>query len=132
MRQWFYQTCTEYGWYQSSGSKLQPFGTKFPADLYINACKDAYSDALTSAAIHENVAATNEFFGALNPGTDNVYFTHGQLDPWRAMGLQEEGKATILPEYAHCMDFGSISKSDSAEMIASKEKIAELVRTWLK
>lgn len=60
-----------------------------------------------------------------------MYFTHGQLDPWSAMGLQE-GKATILPEYAHCMDFGSISSADSSEMKASKEKIAELVRTWVK
>ncbi|KAL5290289.1 hypothetical protein ACFFRR_009935 [Megaselia abdita] len=132
MRQWFYQTCNEYGWYQTSGSKLQPFGTKFPEDLYINACKDAYSEYFTKNTIYENIAATNEFFGALNPGTDNVYFTHGQLDPWRAMGLQEEGKATVIPEHAHCMDFGSISDSDTAEMKASKVKVAELVRTWLK
>lgn len=132
MRQWFYQTCNEYGWYQTSGSKDQPFGTKFPADLYINVCKDAYSEAYTNKAINDKVDATNEFFGALNPGTNNVYFSHGQLDPWRSMGLQEEGKATILPEYAHCMDFGSISDSDTAEMKASKEKVAELVRTWLK
>lgn len=42
-----------------------------------------------------------------------------------------EGKAAILPEYAHCKDFGSISKNDSAEMKASKEAVAELVRKWV-
>lgn len=132
MRQWFYQTCNEFGWYQASGSKSQPFGTKFPVDLYINVCKDAFGEEFTRKTIFEAVDATNKFFGALEPETDNVYFTHGQLDPWRSMGIQEEGKATILPEYAHCTDFGSISKSDSDEMKASKEKIAELVRIWLK
>lgn len=132
MRQWFYQTCNEYGWYQSSGSKLQPFGSKFPADLYINACRDAYSEAFTNKTIYNNAEETNKYFGGLDPDTSNVYFTHGQLDPWRAMGLQEEGKATIIPEHAHCTDFASISSSDSKEMKASKEKIAELVRIWLK
>ena len=132
MRQWFFQTCNEYGWYQSSGSKLQPFGTKFPSDLYINACRDAYSIDFSSPNIYDNVEETNEFFGGLNHDTSNVYFTHGTLDPWSAMGVQEQGQATLLTDYAHCMDFGSISSSDSDEMKKSKEKIAELVREWLK
>lgn len=131
VRQWTYQTCNEFGWYQTSGSKLQPFGTKFPVDLFINACKDAFKTDFTNFVLQQNTEKTNQLFGGLDPGTDNVYFTHGQLDPWRAMGLQEEGKATILPEYAHCKDFQSINDKDSNEMKASKEKIADLVRKWV-
>lgn len=29
-RLWFYQTCTEFGYYQSSDSKQQAFGNMFP------------------------------------------------------------------------------------------------------
>ena len=29
-RQWLYQTCTEFGYYQSTDSKQQVFGTLFP------------------------------------------------------------------------------------------------------
>ena len=29
-RPWFYQTCTEFGWYQSSSQKSHPFGSTFP------------------------------------------------------------------------------------------------------
>ena len=29
-RPWFYQTCTEFGWYQSSSQKGHPFGSTFP------------------------------------------------------------------------------------------------------
>lgn len=37
-RQWFYQTCAEFGWYQTSGSRFQPFGSNFPVELDINWC----------------------------------------------------------------------------------------------
>ena len=43
-RQWFYQTCAEYGWYQSSGSDDILFGSNFPAELQVQLCKDIYSD----------------------------------------------------------------------------------------
>ncbi|XP_036347129.1 uncharacterized protein LOC118756474, partial [Rhagoletis pomonella] len=131
MRQWIYQTCNEYGWYQTSGSQNQPFGTKFPVTLYIQMCQDLYGEQFTNEFINNQVAATNELFGGLEPNVENVYFTHGQLDPWRAMGIHDEEQATILPLYAHCKDFGSISDSDTAELRASKLKIAELVRKWL-
>lgn len=45
IRQWFYQTCTEFGWYQTSASEKQPFGTNFPIDLYLNLCKDMFGDS---------------------------------------------------------------------------------------
>lgn len=130
-RQWYYQSCNEFGWYQTSGSKRQPFGTKFPLDLFTNICRDAYDINFTNLAIQNKIEETNRFFGALNPGTENVYFTQGQLDPWRCVGLQEEGKATIIPEYGHSMDLRSISEEDSEEMKASKEAVAELVRKWV-
>ncbi|XP_064550582.1 putative serine protease K12H4.7 [Drosophila montana] len=132
MRQWIFQTCNEYGWYQTSGSSAQPFGTKFPVALYTTMCADLYGAQFTNSFIESRVAETNEYFGGLTPNVQNVYLTHGQLDPWRAMGIQDEEQATIIPEHAHCKDFGSITADDTAEMRASKERIAELVREWLK
>jgi len=43
VRQWFHQTCTEYGYYQTSSNK-SIFGTLFPLDYYINLCFDLYGD----------------------------------------------------------------------------------------
>ncbi|XP_055921973.1 putative serine protease K12H4.7 [Eupeodes corollae] len=131
MRQWYYQTCNEYGWYQTSGSSAQPFGSKFPEDLYIATCNDVYGTQFTNETIYKNVDNTNKYFGGLNPNVENVYITHGQLDPWSAMGITDSDKATVIPLYAHCKDFGSISSSDTSEMQASKLKIAQLVREWL-
>ncbi|XP_012156539.1 putative serine protease K12H4.7 [Ceratitis capitata] len=130
-RPWYYQTCNEYGWYQSSGSSQQPFGNKFPVTLDIVLCQDVFGDAYTNSTIHAKVAQTNEDFGAYSPNAPNVYQTHGGLDPWSAVGHKAEHGATILPLTSHCADFGSISSADSPEMRNSKEELAKLVRQWL-
>ncbi|XP_020713996.1 putative serine protease K12H4.7 [Ceratitis capitata] len=130
-RPWYYQTCNEYGWYQSSRSRNQPFGTKFPAKLYLTLCEDIFGENFTETNIYANVGQTNEDFGGYSPNAPNVYQTHGGLDPWSAAGHTAEQGATIIPLTSHCADFNSIRASDSAEMRASKETIAKLVREWL-
>lgn len=77
------------------------------------------------------MAGTNQLFGGLNPGVDNVYMTHGALDPWHPMGHGEAEGASMIPRTSHCADFGSINSNDSAEMRASKERLVELVAKWL-
>jgi hypothetical protein len=66
----------------------------------------------------------------------NIYFTHGELDPWHSNGitnaLNPEAPVTILPLSAHVSDLGSIADYDSPEMKASKRKVMELVQKWLK
>ncbi|EDV48495.1 putative serine protease K12H4.7 [Drosophila erecta] len=130
-RPWYYQTCNEYGWYQSSGSSNQPFGTKFPATLYINLCGDVFSSRYGNEQINVNAANTNAYFGGMEPGVENIYMTHGALDPWNPMGHGVEQGATIIANASHCADFSSIKPTDSEEMRASKEKLAGLVRQWL-
>jgi pimeloyl-ACP methyl ester carboxylesterase len=43
-RQWLYQTCAEYGWYQTSGSDDILFGSSFPVDLSLQWCQDLYDN----------------------------------------------------------------------------------------
>jgi hypothetical protein len=43
----------------------------------------------------------NEIYGGKNQNVKNVYSTHGQFDPWRPLGIQEDinqwSPTTILP-----------------------------------
>lgn len=41
-RQWTYQTCTEFGFYQTSNSPNSLFGNKFPAEFFVQQCTDVY------------------------------------------------------------------------------------------
>lgn len=44
-RQWTYQTCSEFGWYQTSASANQPFGNSFNVDFFMEMCGDIFGDA---------------------------------------------------------------------------------------
>lgn len=91
----------------------------------------------------------------MNPEVTNVFFTQGQLDPWRPMGLQEDlnsqSPVVVIPSrffsktisdilitffefilvHSHCSDLQSISSSDTEEMLAVKIQIRDLVYLWL-
>ncbi|XP_055594741.1 putative serine protease K12H4.7 [Uranotaenia lowii] len=135
MRLWLYQTCAEYGWYQTSGSEDQIFGSGFPVDLFVELCYDLYGRMFTESRMESNIDRTNAIYGDMNPAVTNVFFTQGQLDPWRPMGLQEDlnedSPTVVIPLASHCADFGSISEYDSPEMRATKERVFELAKQWL-
>lgn len=42
-RQWTYQTCNEFGFYQTSNNKSDTFGDRFTVDFFIKQCMDVYS-----------------------------------------------------------------------------------------
>jgi len=82
------------------------------------------------------VRRTNIIYGSFNRHLTNIYFTHGELDPWHSNGitdaLNDDAPVTILPLSAHVSDLGSIADYDSPAMKASKKKVKELIRHWLK
>lgn len=135
-RQWYYQTCVDFGYYQSSGSLNQPFGKSFPVELYIQMCTDAYDSSLTKSVIEATVNNTNTKYGALDPKVTNVYYTHGSIDPWASIGIQvtqtETAPAFVIPEHSHCADLYSASDRDTEEMKHAKTTIWNLVDKWLK
>lgn len=135
-RQWYYQTCVDFGYYQSSGSSNQPFGKSFPVELYTQMCTDAYDISLTKSVIEAKINRTNEKYGALDPKVTNVYYTHGSIDPWSSIGIREtqneKAPAFVIPEHSHCADLYSVSDRDTEEMKYAKTTIWNLVDKWLK
>ena len=59
-RQWTYQTCTEFGWYQSSSQPGHPFTDMFNVTFFENQCKDIFG--------------VNFDLDLLNRGIGNVQF----------------------------------------------------------
>ncbi len=82
MRQWTYQTCSEFAWFQTSSSADQIFGTLYPLDYFIKVCNDLYDNSFSQKLIEHNVRRTNVRFAGFNPAVTQVVFTNGGLDPW--------------------------------------------------
>lgn len=87
------------------------------------------------SSIEASIAQTNAKHLGKGTTVSNVFFTHGELDPSRPMGVQtevnSESPVVVLEGYAHGKDLNSIRAADSAQLRAAKEQVTALVRKWL-
>jgi len=134
-RQWTWQTCTEFGWYQTTNQESGVYGHTLPLDFFEQWCQDAFGAQFTHEMMEKSVAASNIEYGGYEPSVNNVVFVHGSIDPWHAMGVLEdlhEGAPSIyITGTSHCADMYADSSSDPEELTAARIRIGELVHGWV-
>lgn len=91
-RQWIYQTCTEFGFFQTSTARPKLFSETFPVDFFVQQCTDIFGPRYGIHLLERSVARTNTFYGAKDIEVSNVVFVHGYIDPWHALGITESSK----------------------------------------
>lgn len=87
VRQWWYQTCTEFGWYQTSTASNPAFGDRITLDYFLNLCQSLYDESFNSTFIVDQIDRTNTFYGSTSIPASRIVFLHGSLDPWHPVGL---------------------------------------------
>lgn len=138
MRSWIYQSCAEFGYFQTTDSPNQPFhafkeisGLKFSRQW----CYDGYDGWTADPAI----AYTNTKYGATDIDVTNVVFTSGTIDPWHALGVTNYTKTlpqeSSIPAYilgtAHCADLKAPKEDDPESLKQARVVVADNVRKWL-
>ncbi|KAG4072743.1 hypothetical protein HA402_001855 [Bradysia odoriphaga] len=133
-RQWFFQTCREFGWFRTTGSTSQPFGSSITIDYYLKFCSEVFGDIFTADFIQQNIRRTNVAYGGLSPAVKNVYFTHGSIDPWHPTGILTDfgpdSPVDLIPGASHWQDLGSDEPSDSTEIRAVRQRATNLIKLW--
>lgn len=102
--QWTYQTCNEFGFYQTSDKKEKLFGDRFPLDFFIKQCTDFYGRDFDGNYLTNSISKTNKYYGALRPKTTNVLYVHGSIDPWHALGIVESSDPRVPAIYIEGKD----------------------------
>uniref|UniRef100_A0A240PNB3 Prolylcarboxypeptidase n=1 Tax=Anopheles epiroticus TaxID=199890 RepID=A0A240PNB3_9DIPT len=135
LRQSNYHDCTEFGYFETTTSPDQPFGTRVTYDLFLAECQAAYGEWLTKDVVYEGVRLTNFHFGADDPRITNVLYTNGELDPLRTVSITEYtnllANARVTPRAFIGGDIQSISGMDSEELLETKKMAEEYISTWL-
>ena len=86
----FLQTCTEFGWYQSSNQPGHPFTDLFNVTFSEKQCQDIFGLKFDLNLLEKGVKRSNIMYGAKNIDVTNVVFVHGSFDPWHALGIIED------------------------------------------
>jgi len=131
VRQWTYQTCVEFGYFQTTDSDKQPFGDLVPLSYYTDLCKVAYGfDWLPE------INETNNFYGGQHPtGSTRIVFVNGSLDPWHALGVIKSLSGTLTAIFiqgtAHCANMIPATSRDPPGLAAAQKQISKTIGLWL-
>ncbi|CAG9854739.1 unnamed protein product [Phyllotreta striolata] len=132
-RQWTYQSCTEFGFFQTSDYNI--FGNNFRIDLYVNVCKDLFGKQYTEKFMNDAIDRTNTIYGGLDIKVSNVVFVHGSLDPWHKLGITQtrdkDAPAILIKGAAHCANVYNSMRIDSPELRAARVEIRDYIAVWL-
>lgn len=134
-RQWTYQLCSQIGWFHTSGAEDQPFGDRFPVELYHAGCQAVFGDSFTEERLHRNSERFNILYGGLEPQVTNAVFVYGQHDPWSVIGrrtdLSDDAIAIVIPRATMSNELGPRHRDNPPELAEVKDRIEELVHQWL-
>lgn len=136
-RPWTYQTCNEFGYYQTTDSKNQPFHSWTTLDLEFsraicNASFDGWSEDPQTAWI-------NTEYGGVSISGTNIVFPSGTIDPWHALGVtnstaslpQSSEQPVYILATAHCADLYAPASSDPPSLTYARQVISQAVTQWL-
>jgi serine protease 16 len=137
-RTWLYQTCSEWGFYQTceTGSDCPYTQGLHTLSVDMDICTQAFS--LSPAEVHANIDRANNLYGGrANFQATRVMFPNGQVDPWKAGGVLESPKASVeepvlmVMGASHHFWTHPTLDTDSSEVIEARQKIWAQLDKWL-
>lgn len=136
-RPWTFQTCNEFGYFQTTDSPNQPFYSWKPLGLkfYYDLCYEAFDGWTYSPQIDW----MNTVYGGTKIAANNIVFSSGSIDPWSALGVTEDIKEMAteseIPLFivgtSHCQDLKAPKSTDIPALTQARQVIADQVSIWL-
>jgi pimeloyl-ACP methyl ester carboxylesterase len=138
MRQWFYQSCKEYGYWQVAHSeRLRSHrSTRIDLPYHEELCRRLFGDSsLADEAAHNSRYAEP----LLNAATaSKIFLTNGSTDPWINLSISpEEAKekndqieSVVIDGGSHCTDLRGRSLQDSESLKQARDQFLQLAVQW--
>lgn len=131
---WGYQTCNEFGFYQTCevGSKcFYTQGLVLLPDM-MGFCTTQFQ--ISAPAVAKNIESTNQFYGADHPNATRIFYPNGDVDPWHGLS-----KLTASPGLPVLMVSGAShhawthpsAPTDQKSVVVARQKIRDQVAAWL-
>lgn len=139
MRQWLYQSCTEYGYWQNASSNPQTRARSQHINLkyHQNICKRLFNIDKPAPIEQMN---HRYYFPLQDSSTSNIFFTNGSTDPWMKLSLAKENhntsnlnlNYTTIKGAAHCDDLHPTQKGESDALRYVRFQTTQLINQWLR
>jgi len=104
-RQWWFQTCTEFGYFQNAPSVGSIRSQRVNMTYHRTHCQ-----ALFGVPLWPDTTATNEYYGSNHTAATRVVFVNGSQDPWQKasvlndLSISEPALMVTCHNCGHCVD----------------------------
>lgn len=133
-RQWYFQTCTEFGYYQTCEDPTCPFSRLLTLADQLDFCSQLFGVA--PQRVEGAVNFTNEYYGADHPRASRLLFVNGNIDPWHALSvLRNQSRselAILINGTSHCANMNPSRPSDPLPLVRARQRIDDHVGQWLR
>ncbi|KXN68791.1 peptidase S28 [Conidiobolus coronatus NRRL 28638] len=137
MKQWIYQCCQEYGYWQTAPKYgISTRSKRLTVDWFNEYfCSEEFFGKKIGPP---NTKFINTRFKALSNNTPRTIWVNGDIDPWSVLSVKNPQDSTLdRPIYlikngSHCNDLGSEKSTDSPSLIETKKNIRADISRWLK
>ena len=136
-RSWLWQTCTEFGFYQTCEVDSEcPYGKghhKLSMDLEI--CARAFGVEMDS--VWRSVEQSNEQYGGWSIDSSRILFVNGEVDPWSMLSVDlDHGRSAELPTIwvegaSHHFWTHEASERDGKNIVGARKAIYRQMIEWL-
>lgn len=128
---WTYQTCTEFGWFQTGESRQQPFSSRVSLQWFLQQCQDLFN----IVPAPDFATKTNDYYGGRSIASSDVVFPFGSVDPWHAMGIisppvSPDSVSLYMNGTAHCADLYPARSEDLPALTATRATELKLLAKW--
>ncbi|XP_068174162.1 thymus-specific serine protease [Antennarius striatus] len=134
-RQWIYQTCTEFGFYQTCEDTTCPFSRRLTLQVQTEICSTLFG--ISQHSLQGRVAFTNTYYGGDDPPPHRVLYVNGGVDPWRELSVirdrtegGEPAQIVFIQDAAHCADMRT-RVTDRRSLENARNEIKTRVSGWL-
>eukprot|EP00039_Didymoeca_costata_P018921 m.335520 g.335520 ORF g.335520 m.335520 type:complete len:495 (-) comp17619_c0_seq1:59-1543(-) len=84
---WGYQTCTEFGFYQTCEVGTQCFFTQGLISLESQMSFCGLEFSIPSSKVAQNINLTNDVYGGDKPAGTCLLYPNGEVDPWHSLSI---------------------------------------------
>lgn len=136
LRSWLWQTCTEFGFYQTcERNSTCPFAKGWhPLGQDLQVCEQAFD--VEPRQVAENIQETIDYYGGWHLAATRVLSIAGSVDPWSELALQKSQNTKDRPVYrvpgaSHHFWTHPVKKTDGKAIQEAREIIFTTLRRWL-
>ncbi|KAI7800555.1 thymus-specific serine protease [Triplophysa rosa] len=134
-RPWLYQTCTEFGFYQTCEDDSCPFSHTINLQSQAELCSQLFNIPQYSLPVY--IDFTNQYYGGNRPQTQRVLYVNGNIDPWAELSVTwndttvDNDRVILINGTAHCADMNHHKALDKPVLHRARKEIERRVAMWL-